>query len=314
MKRRSALCLLMSVVLLVGCAAPKLYNAATPAPAQETMASAMPGDTEQARDRESAWNEEAGKNDETVPVGETQSRMIIYDAELNLVVEDSQAAQEEVVKKAAELGGYISNSSSNRYSEGLLRITLTMRVPAENFDAAMTSLRAMALEVSSESIGSQDVTQEYVDLGSRLKALEAKEQRLEELMDAAEDTEAVLAVYEQLSATQIDIEQTKGRMQYLERMSAMATITIILTPDEMSRPIEVAGWRPTGTFKRAFEAMINAFHVLIDALIWIVVWGIPVGGSTLLVLWGFIKLLGLIFKRRGSKKTPPATDMPLSTK
>lgn len=313
MKRRSAMCLLVLVVLLMGCGARSMYSVA---PTQEAKAPAMPdpmvGDDHAPKDGGVTSTGNVGESG-AVSVGETQSRMIIYNASLNLVVKDTQSTQEEIVKKAAELGGYISNSSSRLYSEGLLSIELTMRVPAENFDAAMTLLRAMALEVSSESIGSQDVTQEYVDLESRLKALEVKAARLEELMDEAEDTEAVLAVYEQLSATQIDIEQTKGRMQYLERMSAMATITIILTPDEMSRPIEVAGWRPTGTLKRAVESLISTFQFLIDALIWIVLWGVPVGGFVLLVLWVFIWLLGRIFKRR-RKETQPAPDAPSSTK
>ncbi len=309
MRLRSVVCLVVLAALLMGCGAQSAYKAsATAAPAQP----AASFDAIHA-DRDEAAGGYAGEVSPT-DVGETQSRMIIYNADLKLVVEDSQATQEEIVKKAAELGGYISNSSSSLYSEGLLRITLTMRVPVENFDTAMSLLRAMALEVSSESIGSADVTQEYVDLESRLAALEVKAARLEALMAEAEDTEAVLAVYEQLSATQIDIEQTKGRMQYLERMSAMATINITLTPDEMSRPIEVAGWRPTGTIKRAFEAMINTFQVLVDALIWIGVWGIPVLGFILLVLWIFIKVLGRIFKRRGPKTAPPAPDAPASVK
>jgi flagellar basal body-associated protein FliL len=235
------------------------------------------------------------------------TKMIIYNAELSLVVKDSGVAQEDITKMVEGVGGYVSNSSSNTYSGGLRRITLTLRLPAEKFNEAMTSLRDMAMEVTQETIGTEDVTQEYVDLESRLRALEAKADRLEELMDQAEDTEAVLAVYEQLSQTQIEIEQTKGRMQYLERSAAMATITVSLTPDELSQPIEVAGWRPVGIAKTAFEALIRVFQVLIGALIWIVILVIPVllflGGLFYLV----IKVLGLIFgRRKRTPKTPPA--------
>jgi hypothetical protein len=112
-------------------------------------------------------------------VGETVNRMIIYNGEIALVVEDTVASQEKITTLASEWGGYISNASSYAYEGGLMRITLTVRVPAEKFNEAMAALRAMALEISSETIGSQDVTQEYVDLESRLKALEAKAARLE---------------------------------------------------------------------------------------------------------------------------------------
>jgi hypothetical protein len=235
------------------------------------------------------------------------TKMIIYDAELSLVVKDSGVAQEEITTMVEGLDGYVSNSSSYTYSGGLRRITLTLRVPAEKFNEAMSALREMAMEVTQETIGTQDVTQEYVDLESRLRALEAKADRLEELMEQAEDTEAVLAVYDQLSQTQIEIEQTKGRMQYLERSAAMATITVTLTPDELSQPIEVAGWRPGGVAKESFQALIKAFQWLINALIRIVILVIPVSLFVGGVLYLFAKVLRLIFgRRRRAPKTPPA--------
>jgi hypothetical protein len=234
------------------------------------------------------------------------AKMIIYNAELSLVVRDSDVAQEDITKLVEGIGGYVSNSSSYTYSGGLRRITLTLRLPAEKFNETMSALRDMAMEVTQETIGSQDVTQEYVDLGSRLRALEAKANRLEELMDQAEDTEAVLAVYEQLSQTQVEIEQTKGRMQYLERSAAMATITVSLTPDALSQPIEVAGWRPGGVAKESFQALIKAFQWLINALIRIVILILPVtlflGG----LFYLFVKGLRLIFGgRKRTPKTPP---------
>lgn len=234
------------------------------------------------------------------------TKMIIYNAEMSLVVKDSDVAQEDITRLVEGVGGYVSNSSSYTYSGGLRRITLTLRLPAEKFNETMTALRDMAMEVTQETIGTQDVTQEYVDLESRLRALEAKADRLEQLMEEAEDTEAVLAVYEQLSQTQIEIEQTKGRMQYLERSAAMATITVSLTPDALSQPIEVAGWRPGGVAKESFQALIKAFQWLINALIRIVILVLPImlflGG----LLYLFIKGLRLIFGgRRRAPKTPP---------
>lgn len=231
-------------------------------------------------------------------------RMIIYNATLQLVVRDTAAAQEDITAMVRAVGGYISQSSSYVVTSGLMRITMNIRVPAENFDAVMADLRDLAMEVTREDIGSQDVTEEYVDLQSRLRALEAKAERLEQLMEQAEDTEAVLAVYRELSATQQEIERTKGRMQYLERSAAMATITVVLIPDELSKPIEIAGWRPEGTVRRAIESLIRTLQTLVDALIWIVLLVLPVLVVIGLAVFGVIKLLGLIFgkrRRKGSK-------------
>ncbi|MGC9349051.1 MAG: DUF4349 domain-containing protein [Anaerolineae bacterium] len=228
-------------------------------------------------------------------------RMIIYTGELSLVVDDVEVAQSDAVALVKGAGGYVAAAESYAYNDGLRRITLTLRVPAEAFNATMEGLRELALEIRRDSISSQDVTQEYVDLSSRLTALEAKADRLEELMEEAEDTEAVLAVYEELSETQIQIEETKGRMRYLERRSDMATITVELIPDALSRPVEVAGWRPQGTVKRAIEMLIEIFQFLLDALIWIILVVVPVLAFIGLVIYGVIRLLMLIFGR-GKKK------------
>ncbi len=298
MKYKVMILLLVVTLVFVGCATP------TPQVIMQSAAPAAEGD--RANYDEAANSKSAGGVISAAWAGETQAKMIVYTAEMSLVVKDSDVAQEDITRMVEGIGGYVSNSSSYTYSGGLRRITLTLRLPAEKFNETMAALRDMAMEVTQETIGSQDVTQEYVDLGSRLRALEAKAERLEELMEQAEDTEAVLAVYEQLSQTQIEIEQTKGRMQYLERSAAMATITVSLTPDALSQPIEIAGWRPGGVAKESFQALIKAFQWLINALIRIVILILPVtlfiGG----LLYLFIKGLRLIFGgRKRAPKTPP---------
>ena len=292
MRKHWIMGLLVALLALTGCGA-KLAGdqawggAATPmAPAMQAESSAVRSDVN------------TQLNDVTP--------MIVYNGYLDLVVLDSSKAQEDVQRLTAEFGGYVVASESFRYQQGLLTINMTLRIPAENFHAVMSRLRELSLEVNRDSVSSENVTQEYVDLGSRLRALEAKAERLEALMEQAEDTEAVLAVYRELSATQQEIEQVKGRMQYLERSAAMATISVSLMPDALSRPVEVAGWRPQGTAKRAIEAMLGALKFLGDALIWILLFVAPVlavmGGALFLVIKGLTRLLG---RRKGSRQSAP---------
>ena len=172
------------------------------------------------------------------------------------------------------------------------------------------------MEINGENVSSQDVTQEYVDLESRLRALEVKAVRLEELMDEAEDTEAVLAVYQELALTQQQIEETKGRMRYLERSSAMATIEVQLTPDAVSQPVEIAGWRPQGTMKNAVEALIRTFQWIIDVLLWVILYIAPVLVVVVIVVFIVFKLLGLILggrrRKQRSEKPGQKGDTPQS--
>ncbi len=238
--------------------------------------------------------------------------MIIYSGSLNLVVLDSMQTQADVQRLTEEFGGYVAASESYRYEQGSVTINMTLRVPAAKFDEVMAQLRKLALEINHDSVSSENVTQEYVDLDARLRALEAKATRLEELMEDAEDTEAVLAIYRELSATQQEIEQVKGRMQYLERSAAMATISVTLTPDALSRPVEVAGWRPQGTAKRAVEALLSTLQFLGNAFIWILLYVVPVlavvGGVLYFVIRGFSRLLGRRKRSRQPKSPVTSTE------
>ena len=305
--------LLLLLVFATGCGASQSFDEAALAPMVEEMEMA------DAESRPAMLSEpEPGAPSANAALADVVDRMIIYTGELSLVVKDTDVAQTEAIALAEDAGGYVSSANSYAYDQGLRRINLTLRIPVEAFNDTMAALRDLALEVTQDSVGSEDVTQEYVDLESRLKALEVKAERLEELMDEAEDTEAVLAVYEELSQTQMQIEETKGRMQYLERRSAMATITVYLTPDELSQPIEIVGWRPQGTVKRAIEALVETFQFLVEALIWIVLLVVPVLAFVAFVIFVLIRILRAIFgrgRRRSKKQTAaePAAEAPTGT-
>ncbi len=205
----------------------------------------------------------------------TIERLIIRNASLSLVVPDTEAALDEINGLVDELDGYVVDSSMYQWQEGL-QASITLRIPAESLDIALERIRGLATEVQNEHISGQDVTEEYVDLQSRLRHLEATEARLLEFLEEAEDTEAALAVYEQLRQVESDIEQTKGRIQYLEQSAAMATISLDITPDELAQPIQVGGWYPKGTLRDAVQSLIRVLQFLVDAAIVIVVLVIPV--------------------------------------
>ena len=236
--------------------------------------------------------------------GNQTERMIIWTADIVLTVKDTEQAISDVLELARELGGYAVSTESWNQSD-LLYARLTIRVPAAQFEPTMARLRDQALKVEHESANSQDVTEEYVDLESRLRALQAKEAQLTELMDQAEDTEAVLAVYEQLSATQVEIEQVKGRMSYLENLSAMATITVNLNPEQSEAPVIEEGWRPGSTLRSAARALVNALKGLGNLVIWGIVFLLPI--LLLIALPIVLIILGIrLWLRRKRSKAPSA--------
>jgi hypothetical protein len=202
-------------------------------------------------------------------------RLIVRNGSLGVVVPDTEVALDEVNELVTELGGYVVESNVRQYQQGL-QASVMFRVPAESFDVALERIRELATEVRYEDVSGQDVTEDYVDLQSRLRYLEATEARLLEFLEEAEDTESALAVYEQLQGIQADIEHVKGRMQYLEQSAALATVHLEITPDELAQPIEVGGWHPEGTLRDALQSLVRVLQFLVDASIVILVLIVPV--------------------------------------
>jgi hypothetical protein len=228
-------------------------------------------------------------------------RLIIRNANLDIVVRDTQDAVDQVDALTEELGGFVLESNLNEYQEGV-RAYLRLRVPAESLDTALERIRDLAMEVRSESVSGQDVTEEYVDLQSQMRHLEATEDRLLEFMAEAEDTEAALEVYDRLQTIQADIERVKGRMQYLEESAAMATIVLNITPSELAQPIQVGNWHPRGTLRNAFESLVRVLQFLVDAAIVIVVLVAPILAVIAVPLVGLFFLIRALVRRRRKRK------------
>ena len=234
----------------------------------------------------------------------TTERIIIRNASLSLVVPDTEAALDEVNGLVDELGGYVVDSSIYQYQEGL-QASITLRIPAESLDVALERIRGLATEVRNEHISGLDVTEEYVDRQSSLRHLEATEVRLLEFLEEAEDTEAALAVYEQLRQVEAEIEHVKGRIQYLEQSAAMATVNLDITPDELAQPIQIGGWYPQGTLRNAFQSLIRVLQFLVDVAINIVVLIIPVLAVIAAPLVGLFYLVRAIVRRRRARRIQP---------
>lgn len=202
------------------------------------------------------------------------NRMVIYNASLSLIVQDTSQAIATVRKIIQDAGGYIAASNTYREEEQL-RATMTVRVPSDKLVATLDQLKKIALSVESEGLKGDDVTDQYTDLQSRLRNLQVAEEQYLAILKRADKIEDVLAVQQRLDQVRGEIEQVKGRMDYLSKSAALATITITLIPDALARPISIGGWRPHGTARDALDALLWALRALGDAIIWALICVLP---------------------------------------
>jgi hypothetical protein len=150
----------------------------------------------------------------------------------SLRVSLSKGRFDEVVDEArniaSTLGGFVVSSSASQVrGQKLERGTLVVRVPAGAYADAMERLSDLG-RVEARRESGQDVSQEYVDLEARARHLEAVERQLLELLDRADTVASALAVQSKLNEVQLDLEQTRGRLRFLDDQVTYATISLAL--------------------------------------------------------------------------------------
>jgi hypothetical protein len=219
-----------------------------------------------------------------------EERMIVRTGDMSLVVEDVVDVRDKIAQLATRLGGWVVGSSIYGEEEELTG-WISIRVPDETFDQAFAELRGLAVRVTSESTRSEDITEEYVDLQSRLKNAEATESQYLALLEKAVEVEDALRVYEALTQIRYEIEQIKGRMQYLERTSAMSLISVNLEPVATAKPLVSPRWSAREAFKSAVRGLTAFGQGLATAAI---------GAAIFSPIWGTI--LGVILWRRRRKR------------
>ena len=162
----------------------------------------------------------------------TTDRMVIRTAYLTLVVDDVSASLQQINDLAESYGGFVVNSNISEDNNKLYAY-ISFRVNSDRFNDTLQALRNLATDVKSESTTGQDVTEQYTDLASRLRNLEASEAQLLELMNQAGTVAEILAVQRELTDTRGEIEVIKGQMLYLEQSSALALFTVTLEQSKL---------------------------------------------------------------------------------
>lgn len=235
-------------------------------------------------------------------------RKVILNATLGLGVNDVAAAFSEASRLTRSSGGYVEKSSytgSDAADTKQHAASLTLRVPADQYDSLLAGLRGIAgAKVNSEGSKSSEVTEQYTDLQSRLRNLERTEQSYLKLLEQAKSIQDILTVNDRLDSVRAQIEQIQGRLNVLDKMTDLATIDLTLSP------IVPGKAEPkTGGPKTFSEAMADAWEWSLDTLRYA-----AAGGAVALVAlgWLFIPLvaLALLVRRWRHRRPQPAPQPP----
>ena len=230
-----------------------------------------------------------------------ENRRVIRQANLRLHASDTRATFDEVIRLTESVGGFVSNANVFPFEgdDAQPDVSMTLRIPADQLTAIMTTIKDSVDEVVAESQGARDVTEQFVDLEARLRNFEALEIELRALLEEVRsqpdaDPVKLLTVFNELSSVRGQIEQIQGQINYLTDLTAMATLEVYVSQTPIAVPIVASAWAPAEAAKDALRNLVTALQGIADWSINFVLFTLPV----LLLILGIPGAVGLYVYRR----------------
>jgi hypothetical protein len=192
-------------------------------------------------------------------------RRIIRNAKMDMQVEDIKKAFPKIESLVKNLNGYISSSDmqNNNYR---ISNNLVIRVPNDNLDTLLQLIENQSIFINSSSISSTDVTEEFIDIETRLKTKrEVRERYLDILSKKAKTVEDVLLAEEQIRVLTEEIEAKEGRLRYLKNRVNLSTLTL-----SIYQKVEYVA--PPNVYEKSFltkikEGFVNGWDILLNLIL-----------------------------------------------
>lgn len=241
-------------------------------------------DAYSAAEMESPQNEEAPVSPQAGEAPTEISRQIIYTAAYRIQVDDLEKSTERVKALVSQYKGYTTEVSQN---EGSYERTtrMTIRVPADQLEPCLNDIGQDAVYTNYRNLTAQDVTEEFVDIETRLATKkEVRDRYVDILRNKAKTVEEVLNAEEKIRVLQEEIEAQEGRLRYLRSQVSMSTINLEMYQRIAYRP--EPGTYQTSFWTRMGNSLANGWELIQDLFLGLVtIWPLLVLGAIGLVWW-----------------------------
>ena len=208
--------------------------------------------------------------------------MIVRTAGLTLTTNDFDRARAVLDDILRRHHGYVGELNVSTPADSGRSLSATLRVPADQLEAAIADLRKLG-RVDSESQNGQEVTEQYVDLEARLANARNTEQRLTDLLRSRTGRLSdVLAVETEISRVRGEIERMEAERKSLATQVDFATINANVREDYKAQ-LEVV---PVTTWGRLRNAAVEGYHSMVEGIVGVALFLFSWGPS--LVLWAAI--------------------------
>ncbi|WP_371575906.1 DUF4349 domain-containing protein [Streptomyces sp. NBC_01314] len=207
---------------------------------------------------------------------------IIRTATLTVRVKDVPKALDETRTTVENVGGFVGSESTTRDGKDRERTRVVLRVPADKYDEVLTELEGTGKLIEKKT-KAEDVTDQVVDVESRIKTQQASVARIRELMDRATKLSDVVTLEGELSSRQADLESLLAQQKSLKDRTSLATITLSLSETAVKKAAKDDDPGFMDALAGGWNAFVAVFRWLAMALAAILPFA--VAAAVLLFLW-----------------------------
>nr|WSY50930.1 DUF4349 domain-containing protein [Streptomyces sp. NBC_00886] len=248
--------LLASALALAGCSS----SADQSSTASDAAAGANDKAVAPGAQQEGASGSGNAKGTKSVP--KLTASSIIRTASLSVRVKDVPKALDEARTTTENAGGFVGNESTSRDGQGHERTRVVLRVPTDKYDEVLADLEG-AGKLLDRTAKAQDVTDQVVDVESRITSQRASVARVRELMDRATRLSDVVQLEGELSTRESDLEALLAQQASLKDRTSLATITLSLSQTPVAK---AAAKDDSPGF---VDAVAGGWHVFVTMLRWV---------------------------------------------
>ena len=200
-------------------------------------------------------------------------RKISKNAQLEIKVKSLDDSMNFITNKTNSYKGYIVSSSSYAPNTDYETKTanISLRVPSDSLDQFLKEIKTYAKETIHESIFTQDITEEYIDVKAKITSMESSEQRLTKLLDKTGSVNEIVEVEKELSRLRGEIDSLKGRFKFIE--NSVVTSLIHIYMEEIPNPVSIndPSWNTRDIALDAIKALSSFGQFLVSVIVFIFV-------------------------------------------
>jgi Domain of unknown function (DUF4349) len=268
---------------------PPLDNVNPPPPPPPTQSDALKM-TENLKQYKSDKDEETQEPQKA----EIIERKVIKTGNIRFKTKDIDKTRQAITNAVNALKGYVSEESQT--SDGTnSEMHLTVRVPAQYFDSLMTIINSNAEYFDSKNIHTQDVTEEFIDVTTRIRTKKSLESQFLSVLKQAKSIKEIMEVQRELNTVREEIESAEGRLRYLSSQVSYSTLTLVFYKEMLGR-----SGSPRSFWSRLGDGFVSGWQTFLDIIIGLVAI-LPV----LLMFGGVFWIFRRIWIKSKEQKAPP---------